>query len=154
MRGEVWLYLIGGVLVGSLLLREGQLFVVALILLLVAGVSRVWERYCLVGVGYRRSLGQTRAFFGEEVPLTVEIVNDKPLPLAWLEIEDTVPGGGMTRHARPRRPVAHPRPAPARHAAVGALVRARPPPLPRHAAARAAFTPSARPPCARATSSA
>ena len=96
MRGEVWLYLIGGVLVGSLLLRQGQLFVVALILLLVAGVSRVWERYCLVGVTYRRSLGQERAFFGEEVVLTVEVVNDKPLPLAWLEVEDTIPGGGIT----------------------------------------------------------
>jgi uncharacterized protein (DUF58 family) len=65
------------------------------ILLLVAGVSWVWERYCLVGLGYRRSLGQTRAMFGEEVSLTLEIVNDKPLPLAWLEIEDTVPGPGL-----------------------------------------------------------
>src|SRR3984893_2398884 len=96
MRGEVWLYLVGGVLLASLLLREGQLFVVALILLLVASVSRVWERYCLVGLGYRRSLGQTRAFFGEEVPLTLEIVNATPLPLAWLEVEDTVPGLGLT----------------------------------------------------------
>ena len=34
MKGEVWLYLIGGVLLASLLLREAQLFVVALILLL------------------------------------------------------------------------------------------------------------------------
>src|SRR6202171_861203 len=96
MRGGVWVWLIAGMLLGSLLLREGQLFVVALILLLVAGVSRVWERYCLVGLGYRRALGQTRAFFGEEVPLTVEIVNEKPLPLAWLEVEDTVPGPGLS----------------------------------------------------------
>ena len=58
-------------------------------------VSRVWDRYCLVGLGYRRTLGQTRAFFGEEVPLTLEIVNAKPLPLAWLEIEDAVPGQGV-----------------------------------------------------------
>jgi uncharacterized protein (DUF58 family) len=96
VRGEAWLYLIGGVLLGSLILREGQLFLVAVILLLVAGVARVWDRYCLVGVGYRRTLGQTRAFFGEDVPLTVEIVNEKALPLAWLEIEDTVPGGNTT----------------------------------------------------------
>src|SRR5579859_1217959 len=96
MRGEVWLWLIGFVLVSSLLLREAQLFVVALILGLVAAVSRVWERYCLVGLGYRRTLGQTRAFFGEQVPLTLEILNEKPLPLAWLEVEDTVPGLGLT----------------------------------------------------------
>ena len=29
------------------------------------------------------------------MPLTIEIVNDKPLPLAWLEVEDTVPGDGL-----------------------------------------------------------
>jgi uncharacterized protein (DUF58 family) len=96
LRGELGLYLIGGVLVGGLLLREAELFVVGLILGLVAAVSWVWQRYCLVGLGYRRSLGQARAVFGEEVSLTLEIVNDKPLPLAWLEIEDTVPGPGLT----------------------------------------------------------
>src|SRR6267378_7786001 len=95
MRGEAWLWLIGGVLFMSLLLRAGQLFVVAVILLLVAATSRIWERYCLVGLGYRRSLGQTRAFFGEQVPLTLEVVNEKPLPLAWREVEDNVPGLGL-----------------------------------------------------------
>ena len=96
MKAEGWLWLIGGLLAVSLLLREGQLFVVAVILLLVLGVSQVWERYCLVGLSYRRKLGQTRAFFGEEVSLTVEIINAKPLPLAWLEIEDSVPDAGLT----------------------------------------------------------
>jgi uncharacterized protein (DUF58 family) len=96
MRAEGWLWLIGSLLFVSLLLREGQLFIVAVILLLVLGVSHLWERYCLVGLAYRRRLGQLRAFFGEEVPLTLEIVNAKPLPLAWLEIEDTVPGTSLT----------------------------------------------------------
>jgi uncharacterized protein (DUF58 family) len=70
--------------------------VIGVILLLVAIVSALWERYCLVGLGYRRSLGQQRAFFGEEVPLTIELLNEKPLPLAWVEVEDTLPGAGMT----------------------------------------------------------
>lgn len=95
MKGEAWLWLIGGLLGVSLLLREAQLFVIAVTLLLVGGVSQLWERYCLHGVAYRRTLGQARAFFGEEVPLTIEITNDKPLPLAWLEVDDTVPGQGM-----------------------------------------------------------
>jgi uncharacterized protein (DUF58 family) len=97
VRGEVWLWLIGGVLVASLLLRAGQLFVVALILLLVAAVSRVWDEYCLSGLSYRRELTpHGRAFFGEQVSLTVEITNAKPLPLAWLEVEDSLPGGGIS----------------------------------------------------------
>jgi uncharacterized protein (DUF58 family) len=95
VKGEVWIWLIGGVLLVSLLLHAGQLFVIAAILLLVALVANVWERYCLVGLGYTRALGQQRAFFGEDVPLVVEIVNSKPLPLAWLEVEDTIPGNGL-----------------------------------------------------------
>src|SRR6266850_4683073 len=95
MRGEGWVYVIGGVLLASLLFHEPLLFIVSLILLLIAGVVRVWDRYCLVGLSYRRELGQTRAFFGEEVPLVLEVVNAKPLPLAWLEIEDAVPGQGL-----------------------------------------------------------
>jgi uncharacterized protein (DUF58 family) len=95
VRGEAWFWLIGGVLFVSLLLHQAQLFVIGCILLLVAVVSQLWERYCLVGLTYQRTLGVQRAFFGEQVPLTVEIVNEKPLPLAWLEVEDTIPGGRL-----------------------------------------------------------
>ncbi len=95
MRGEPWLYLVGGVLVASLLFREALLFVVSLILLLTGIAAQLWDRYCLTGLAYRRQLGQSRAFFGEDVPLTVEVVNAKPLPLAWLEVEDTMPGVGL-----------------------------------------------------------
>ena len=96
MKGEAWFWLIGGLLFVSLLIREAQLFVIACILLLVAGVSYVWQRNSLAGLSYRRELGQTRAFFGERVPLTVEVRNDKPLPLAWVEVEDTIPGGELS----------------------------------------------------------
>ncbi len=97
MKGEGWLYLIGGVLVASLLFHAPLLFIVSLILLLVAATVRIWDRYCLVGLSYKRELGQTRAFFGEEVPFVVEITNDKPLPLAWLEVDDTVFGPATLR---------------------------------------------------------
>jgi uncharacterized protein (DUF58 family) len=104
VRSELWLYVMGGVLAASLLLRQPQLFAIATILLLVASVSWVWERFCLRGLRYSRTLAQTRAFFGEEVRLTVEVVNDKLLPLAWVEVDDTVPGAAMTfapAHAGP-----------------------------------------------------
>ncbi|MBV9577417.1 MAG: DUF58 domain-containing protein [Chloroflexi bacterium] len=92
----MWFWVIGGLLVISLLLREGLLFVIGCILLLVAGVSYLWQRYCLTNLSYTRTLAQERAFFGEEVPLTIEIANAKPLPLAWVEVEDIVPGGRVT----------------------------------------------------------
>jgi uncharacterized protein (DUF58 family) len=51
----------------------------------------VWQRECLTGVSYRRTLRQGRATFGEEVGLDVVLVNDKLLPLTWLHVEDDVP---------------------------------------------------------------
>ncbi len=53
----------------------------------------LWQRYCLDGVSYVRRLEQSRASFGEQVGLSIEIVNDKILPLSYLEIDDEVPLG-------------------------------------------------------------
>lgn len=53
----------------------------------------VWQRQCLTGVTYSRTLHQRRAIFGEEVALDVELVNDKLLPLTWLHVEDDAPFG-------------------------------------------------------------
>lgn len=50
-----------------------------------------WQRQCLTGVSYGRSLERHRAMFGEEIPLSVHFVNDKLLPLTWLHVEDRVP---------------------------------------------------------------
>lgn len=91
MTGRYQIGLLLAVLLVSALLRQGLLFVVCLALLLAVGATALWERYCLTGVEYRRSFSQSRAFFGEEIELTVEIVNRKLLPLAWLLIEDEVP---------------------------------------------------------------
>ena len=91
MFGEGWHFAIGALLVASVVLRSGLLFVVSLALLLVAATSRLWDKYCLSRVEYRRYFSQQRAFFGEEIELTVEITNRKLLPLAWLEVEDEIP---------------------------------------------------------------
>ena len=51
----------------------------------------VWQRACLTNVSFRRTLSHERAMFGEEITLSIEIVNDKVLPLTWLHVEDGVP---------------------------------------------------------------
>jgi uncharacterized protein (DUF58 family) len=60
----------------------------------------VWQRECLTGVSYRRTLSQHRAVFGEQVHLDVEFVNDKLLPLTWLHVSDTI-APGLTIHGDP-----------------------------------------------------
>ena len=75
----------------SVILRQGLLFVVSLILALTTLAAWLWDRYGLARVEYRRRFSQPRAFFGEEIGLTVEVVNRKLLPLAWLLVEDEIP---------------------------------------------------------------
>lgn len=51
----------------------------------------VWGRSSLSGVRYTRVLSARRAEFGERVPIVLEVVNDKVLPLPWLEVRELVP---------------------------------------------------------------
>jgi len=64
---------------------------VALLTLLAA--SHLWRRWALRGVRYRRTLGATHLAPGEETTLTIDVTNDKPLPLGWLLVHDALPRG-------------------------------------------------------------
>jgi uncharacterized protein (DUF58 family) len=103
--------LAGVLLVASVLTRNALLFMLAALLGLVAGLSTLWDRYALAGVSFGRRLGATRLFVGEETDATLEVVNAKPLPLAWLKIEDEWPGevelvrGKLLRSYKPTRRV-------------------------------------------------
>lgn len=84
----------------SLVLRSPLLFLLASLLALVTGASALWERYCLSGVSYARRLGAERLFCGESTELWIEIVNAKPLPLAWLRAQDEFPESVSVDRAR------------------------------------------------------
>jgi uncharacterized protein (DUF58 family) len=89
--GGFWWSLIVLLALSSVILRHNLLFLMSLLLALLGGVSLVWTRYCLAGVGYRRRFASARLFYGEETDLYVEMINAKPLPLAWLQAEDEFP---------------------------------------------------------------
>ncbi len=91
MRGNAWNALIALILLLSVILRQPLLFLLGLLLVLVAAAARLWREACLVEVTYRRRFGATRLQFGEETDLVIDIVNRKPLPLAWLKVEDEFP---------------------------------------------------------------
>ena len=105
-----WLtWLIALTVVMALLLRDPMLALVALLLVLLGGLSALWDRYALAGMVYERKLGANRLFVGEETDLTIQITNAKPLPLAWLKVEDELPvevtlaRGRMHRSYKPNR---------------------------------------------------
>lgn len=76
---------IGGFLRSSLVALFGALGMLSALTLY------LWQRTCLARVSYRRSVSATRAEFGEELTLEVELVNDKLLPLPWVRVVDQVP---------------------------------------------------------------
>jgi uncharacterized protein (DUF58 family) len=93
----------------ALVLRDPLLALVALVLGLLLGLAALWDRYALAAITYERRLGTHRLFAGEETDLTVEITNAKPLPLAWLKVEDELPAevtffsGRVRRSHKPSR---------------------------------------------------
>ena len=91
MRGDYWLYLAFLILIVSLILHQVPLALVALLFILTGGVSRLWNKFCLRRVEYRRRLSSRQVFFGEEITFEIEVTNRKPLPLPWLQIEDELP---------------------------------------------------------------
>jgi len=75
----------------GVILNQIPMMLVALLLLLVWGATRLWERYALTRIEYHRHLSAKRAFFGEELLLELEVTNRKLLPLPWVEIDDEMP---------------------------------------------------------------
>ncbi len=75
----------------AVILKSPLILLLDLLLALVAGASAVWGRYCLAGVTYGRQFQTQRLFCGEQLELWIEIINAKPLPLAWLKADDEFP---------------------------------------------------------------
>ena len=66
--------------------------------LLATIISLVWNRLALEEVSYERRLPQRSAFVGEVVQMTVTLTNRKPLPLAWVRVDDDVPDALQVVH--------------------------------------------------------
>lgn len=75
----------------SLLSGQGLLALMCILLLLTAGMARLWDRWSLTRLTYTRELSQPRAFPDDEVELLLRIANRKPLPLVALQVREIVP---------------------------------------------------------------
>jgi uncharacterized protein (DUF58 family) len=91
MFNDTWIALILIIALLGIALGQGALLAIAALLLTVAPIAWLWNRYALHGVRYERAFSETRAFVGETVDLTLRVTNRKPLPLPWLRIEDSLP---------------------------------------------------------------
>ncbi|NTW97615.1 MAG: DUF11 domain-containing protein, partial [Oscillochloris sp.] len=79
------------ILVLAAAMSQPGLALLCALLLITAGMSRLWSRWSLRRVVYERRLSQQRAFPDDEIELTIKVTNRKLLPLAGLRILDRLP---------------------------------------------------------------
>ena len=100
MFTQGWLVVGILLLVLGLAVHGGGPFLVGAVLLLGAGTSYLSHRYCLDRVEFRRTFTPRRAFYGEDITLTLELTNRKLLPLSWIELTDELPEEVVPRRGR------------------------------------------------------
>ncbi len=100
MFSQGWLVVGILLLVLGLAVHGGGPFLVGAVLLLGAGTSYLSHRHCLDRVEFRRTFTPRRAFYGEDITLTLEVTNRKFLPLSWLEVTDELPEDVLPRRGR------------------------------------------------------
>jgi uncharacterized protein (DUF58 family) len=88
---ENWVALSLFAIVFGLLFRQPGLLLLAMLVLAAAGAGWAWNSHSLQGVEYKRHFSERRAFLGETVDLSIEVINRKWLPISWLKIEDEYP---------------------------------------------------------------
>jgi uncharacterized protein (DUF58 family) len=91
MAPDRWLPLLGLIFILGAVFRIQFLTTLSATLAVLIAITSWWRTHALDQVHYRRKPFYRRAFPGEEVPLTIEVENDKLLPLSWLRIEDPWP---------------------------------------------------------------
>jgi len=89
--GNAWLFITFILIVFAAILRQPTLLIVAVIFFLTSGIARLWSRYSLQRVEYKRLLSSSRVFFGENITVDITVTNRKFLPLPWLHIEEEIP---------------------------------------------------------------
>jgi uncharacterized protein (DUF58 family) len=70
---------------------SGPVIGLAAFLILAELTARLWSAHVFDRVRYERRLVETRAFAGERLLMTLQLTNDKVLPVPLLELRDLVP---------------------------------------------------------------
>ena len=91
--GELFVMLLIVVVIVGAVSHEPLISAVGALAFVVAIVSRVWAALSLEEITIDRSISVDHAFQDDEIEVTFTIENRKPLPVAWLEINEYVPRG-------------------------------------------------------------
>ncbi len=87
---QAWLALALILTALGLIVRVDVLLLIAGALLILAGISWLWNWAAFLGLHFRREFSVERAFVGETVTMRLVVSNRKFLPLSWLQVRDRV----------------------------------------------------------------
>lgn len=91
--GRAWIAGAVAVLVVGMATGSRAPTLLALLVLATIGLTFAWSRAAFWRLTFGREFSTQRAFPGDEVLVTLSAVNRKPLPLAWLAIDEELAGG-------------------------------------------------------------
>jgi len=91
--GELFVLLLIAVVIVGAVSHEPLVAAVGVLAFVVAMASRVWAALSLEEITIDREASVNHAFQGDEIEITFTVENKKPLPVAWLEINEYVPRG-------------------------------------------------------------
>ncbi len=91
MKLKVWLPFLILFFFAGMMFKLPVMFYLPPFILMLLLISTAWQKIALDEVSYTRKWQYRRGFVGEEIPVQLEIHNDKPLPALWLETSDPWP---------------------------------------------------------------
>jgi uncharacterized protein (DUF58 family) len=86
-----WLPIPLFMLIVGLATSNGPLTGLGAFILLAAFVAKTWSEHVFDSFEFERRIPENRAFAGEKLNMTLRAVNDKLLPVPWVEVRDFVP---------------------------------------------------------------
>ena len=97
---RIWLQLTIALFLLGILLSSGAVIGLAIFMMAAGFLASFWAKHVLDNVSYERVIPENRAFQGENISVTLRLVNDKMLPVPWLELRDAVPEATLTGDER------------------------------------------------------
>ena len=99
----IWAVFFSILLITSLTAAHSLGIVFGVLGLSAFGLGWAWNRLALRRIFYERNFSQDRFFYGDDIYLEIVLTNRKPVPLAWIKIEDDLPIGLATTDGELRR---------------------------------------------------